>query len=73
MASLPRISGAQAIKAFRRLGWEVARQRGSHVTLVKRGSRLIITVPAHPELDRGTLRRLIRDAGVSVDEFLEQL
>jgi predicted RNA binding protein YcfA (HicA-like mRNA interferase family) len=71
LSKLPRISGVEAIKAFARLGWRVARQKGSHVTLVKEGSQLILTVPLHRELDRGTLRRLIRDAGVTVEEFLE--
>jgi len=41
--------------------------------MVKEGERLILTVPLHRELDRGTLRRLIRDAGLTVDEFLEAL
>ncbi len=70
MSKLPRISGVEAIKVFGRLGWQVARQRGSHVTLVKPGTRLILTVPLHPELAPGTLRRLIRDAGLSVEQFL---
>jgi len=70
VSKLPRISGVEAIKVFGRLGWQVARQRGSHVTLVKPGTRLILTVPLHPELAPGTLRRLIRDAGLSVEQFL---
>lgn len=73
MTKLPRVSGVEAIKAFGRLGWRVARQRGSHVTLVKEGTQLILTVPLHSELDRGTLRRLIRDAGVTVEEFVDAL
>ncbi|HKZ59115.1 MAG TPA: type II toxin-antitoxin system HicA family toxin [Candidatus Thermoplasmatota archaeon] len=73
MGKLPRIKGADAVKAFGRHGWRPARQRGSHLTMVKEGERLILTVPLHRELDRGTLRRLIRDAGLTVDEFLEAL
>ena len=70
MSKLPRISGTEAIKAFRRFGWQKVRQRGSHVTRAKAGTQLVLTVPLHFELDRGTLCRLIRDAGISVDEFL---
>ena len=55
------------------MGWRPDRQRGSHLTLVKEGERLTLTVPPHRELDRGTLGRLIRDAGLTVDEFLEAL
>jgi predicted RNA binding protein YcfA (HicA-like mRNA interferase family) len=71
VSKLPCISGVDAVKAFSRLGWQVARQRGSHLTPVKPGARLILTVPLHPELAPGTLRRLIRDAGISVDQFLD--
>jgi predicted RNA binding protein YcfA (HicA-like mRNA interferase family) len=73
VGKLPRVSGVEAIKAFSRLGWHVARQRGSHVTLAKEGAQLILTVPLHRELDRGTLRRLIREAGITVEEFLDAL
>jgi predicted RNA binding protein YcfA (HicA-like mRNA interferase family) len=66
---LPVVSGRQAIAAFERDGWMVARQESSHVTMKKRGCRFLLTVPRAKELDTGTLRRLIRDAGLSVEEF----
>ncbi len=70
MPKLPVISGTEAIKAFSRAGWQVARQKGSHVQMVKEGHEAILTVPLHPELDRGTLRALIRLSGLTVEEFV---
>ncbi len=60
------------MEALSRLGYRVARQRGSHVRLVCDG-RTPVTVPLHKELDRGTLRSIIRTAGISVQEFCELL
>ena len=73
MASLPVVSGAEAIRAFERAGWHRARQKGSHVSLVKPGVHANLSVPLHRELDRGTLRKLIKLAGLSVDDFVELL
>ena len=70
MASLPVVSGLEAIRAFEAAGWRRARQKGSHVSLVKAGVNVNLSVPLHQELDRGTLRKLIRLAGLSVDEFV---
>jgi predicted RNA binding protein YcfA (HicA-like mRNA interferase family) len=69
---LPVISGDEFVKAAARLGYAVERQRGSHMMLRCPG-RKPLTVPRHDELDRKTLRGLIRDAGVSVEEFIELL
>jgi len=73
MARLPVISGADAIKAFHRTGWRAVRQSGSHVVMVKAGADATLSIPLRPELKRGLLRALIRDAGISVDEFVELL
>lgn len=71
MARLPRdCSGADAVKAFERAGWSRDRQKGSHVTLIKPTSPVVLTVPLHDVLALGTLRALIRDAGLTVDEFV---
>jgi len=70
---LPVVSGRQAIAAFEGDGWGVARQESSHVTLKKRGVGFLLTVPMARELDAGTLRRLIRDGGMSVEQFRELL
>ena len=73
MPKLPRISGRKAVRAFQRAGWEVARQRGSHVVLTKTGSIYTLSVPLHPVLGPGLLRDLIRKAGLTVKEFTELL
>ncbi len=60
MAKLPVCSGWEAVAAFERAGWVNKRQRGSHVSMIKSGSIYVLTVPLHAELDRSTLRSLIR-------------
>jgi predicted RNA binding protein YcfA (HicA-like mRNA interferase family) len=69
MASLPVVSGKQAVKAFVSAGWAEDRQKGSHVILVKPGHMASLSVPQHKELAPGTLRSLIRAAGMTVDQF----
>lgn len=66
---LPIISSRQAIRAFERLGWEVVRQRGSHIIMVKEFQTSSLSVPERKELPKGTLRSLIRTAGITVEEF----
>jgi predicted RNA binding protein YcfA (HicA-like mRNA interferase family) len=73
MATLPVVSGKQAIAAFQKAGWQVARGGKSHVVLTKDAERNNISVPLHDELDRGTLRSIIRKAGLTVDEFTKLL
>jgi predicted RNA binding protein YcfA (HicA-like mRNA interferase family) len=70
MSKLPVVSGAQCVKALVKAGFVVYRQRGSHITLVRVEPSAQTTVPNHKELDRGTLRAIIRQAGLSVDEFI---
>jgi predicted RNA binding protein YcfA (HicA-like mRNA interferase family) len=69
MARLPVLSGAEAVKVFQQAGWTVDRQRGSHVILVKDGHPATLSVPDHRELAKGTLRSLIRAAGMTTDDF----
>ena len=73
MSRLPIVSGAVAIRAFQAAGWIVARQKGSHVILTKSLRKANLSVPLHKELDPGTLRGLIRDSGMTVEEFLEHV
>lgn len=73
MSKLPVISGAECIKALEQTGFAVDRQRGSHLILVRESPRTTVSVPDHKELDRGTLRAIIRQAGLSVDAFTELL
>ena len=69
MTKLPVCSGEAAVRAFQRAGWTWARQRGSHVSLVKADSAVVLTVPLQRELGPGLLRSLIRKAGLTVEEF----
>jgi predicted RNA binding protein YcfA (HicA-like mRNA interferase family) len=71
MASLPDVSGERAVRTFQKAGWVKDRQHGSHVILVKSGNAASLSVPQHRELAPGTLRSLIRAAGMSVDQFVD--
>jgi predicted RNA binding protein YcfA (HicA-like mRNA interferase family) len=73
--ALPVVSGRDAVKAFSRIGFvlQPGRGKGSHMVLVRMQPPAVLTVPDHRELRRGTLRALIRDAGISVDGFVELL
>jgi len=69
---LPRISGDEAARALERADFARVSQRGSHLKLRTDGGRVVI-IPMHRELAAGTLRSIIRQSGLSVDEFLERL
>ncbi len=73
MGSVPLLRPREVIKAFERLGWEVARQRGSHIIMTKTGHIATLSIPDHPYVARGTLRGLIAKAGISIEEFLSKL
>ncbi len=72
MPGLPVVSVDDLVTALRASGYEIERMRGSHMMLRCRG-RKPLTVPRHREFDRRTLRGLIRDAGLTVEEFVELL
>lgn len=71
MPKLPHLSGADIIRALERLGFARTRQKGSHV-IMRRGASGCV-VPLHREVKTGTLAGLLRQAGVSADEFIEAL
>jgi predicted RNA binding protein YcfA (HicA-like mRNA interferase family) len=73
LPDLPVVSGRDARRAFERLGWVFRRQTGSHVILTRTGSLASLSIPDHRELAPGTLRKLIRLAGVTVDQFRDAL
>jgi predicted RNA binding protein YcfA (HicA-like mRNA interferase family) len=69
---LPVVSGLRAAKAFGRIGYEVDVQEGSHMILRHaEPPHRRLSVPNHKELAKGTLRTLIRDAGLTVQEFVD--
>jgi predicted RNA binding protein YcfA (HicA-like mRNA interferase family) len=73
MGRLANISGKEAVKAFQKAGWQPLGQVGSHLVMIKQGLRVNLSIPQHKELSVGTLRALIRHAGMTVDEFLALL
>jgi predicted RNA binding protein YcfA (HicA-like mRNA interferase family) len=73
MTKLPRISGRDCIKALEKIGFYFKRREGSHIIMRRDKPFAQIVVPNHNELDKGTLRSIIRQAGVSVEEFVDKL
>ena len=73
MRKLPRISGRECVKALEKEGFYFKRQEGSHIILRRDNPFAQVVVPAHKELDRGTLRAISRQAGLSIDEFVKLL
>jgi predicted RNA binding protein YcfA (HicA-like mRNA interferase family) len=71
MSDLPVISGREAVGTFQRAGWHHVRSKGSHMIMIKPGMPVNLSIPDHKELDRGTLRKLIRLSHLTVQEFIE--
>ena len=70
MSVLPRVSGLEVVKTLAKAGYEQDRQRGSHIILRQVASpHRRVVVPDHKEVAKGTLRAIIRQAGLTVDEF----
>lgn len=73
MTKLPSVSGRQCLRALEKLGFTLRRQEGSHMILRRDDPFSQVVVPDHRELDRGTLRAILRQAGVEVATFIEML
>jgi predicted RNA binding protein YcfA (HicA-like mRNA interferase family) len=73
MSKLPVISGRECVRALERAGFYFKRQTGSHIILRRDDPFAQVVVPDHRTLDRGTLRAIIRQTGLSVDEFVDIL
>ncbi|MBO9369574.1 MAG: type II toxin-antitoxin system HicA family toxin [Chloroflexi bacterium] len=73
MSKLPQVSGRECAKALFKAGFYLKRREGSHMILRRDVPFAQVVVPDHPELDRGTLRAIIRQAGLSVEEFVHLL
>ena len=73
MSRLPTVSGRQCVRALARIGFLIIRQRGSHIVLRRDDPHAQLVVPNHKELDRGTLRAIIRQANLGVQEFIDLL
>jgi predicted RNA binding protein YcfA (HicA-like mRNA interferase family) len=70
MSKLSVVSGKKCVKILGKAGFYLKRREGSHITLRRDTPFAQVVVPDHKELDRGTLRAIIRQAGLSVDEFV---
>lgn len=73
MPSLPRVSGRDTVKALSKVGFEFRRQVGSHMILKRESDGKRISVPNHDELPKGTLRAIIRQADLTVEQFANLL
>ena len=71
MSKLPVISGRKCVKALKNVGFYFKRRESSHIILRRDEPFSQIVIPDHEELDRGTLRAIIRQAGLSIDEFVK--
>jgi predicted RNA binding protein YcfA (HicA-like mRNA interferase family) len=73
MTKLPRISGGNCAKALEKIGFRFIRQKGSHMVYRRDDPYAQVIIPDHKEIHAGTLRDIIRDAGLSVEEFVDLL
>ena len=73
MSKLPRLSGRECVQALSKAGYVFVRQHSSHIILRRKEPFSQLTVPDHKELDRGTLRAIIRQAGLQVEGFVKLL
>lgn len=75
MPKLPSVSGERVVRALNRAGFAELRQKGSHVSLEKRTSEVVLrtVVPMHSALAKGTLADILKQSGLTLDEFLEFL
>ncbi len=73
MSVLPVLSGRECVKALAKKGFNIKRQHGSHIIMRRDEPYSLVVVPDHNVIDKGTLRSIIRQAGITVDEFLDYL
>ena len=73
MSKLPQVSGKNCLKALNKVGFFVKRQKGSHIIVCRNDPFAEVVIPNHKTLDKGTLRAIIRQADLDVDEFIELL
>ena len=69
----PLVSGREIVKAFQRMGYRVVSQRGSHIKIRNDAEDITLIIPDHREVDRWTLKGILRDAGISVEVFIKLL
>jgi len=70
MPGMPVLSGQDLARPLEILGWSIVRQRGSHMIMTREGSLVTLSVPNHKTIAGGTLRSIVRLAGLTMEEFL---
>lgn len=65
--------GEEVVRVFESLGWHVARRRGNHIVMIKDVETATLSVPDHKEVAKGTVRSLIRSAGLTTEQFLASI
>jgi len=70
MGHIPGLSGQEVVQIFESFGWHLARQKGSHLIMVKQGQIATLSIPNHKEIAKGTLRSLVRSANLTMDQFV---
>ena len=73
MTKPPLLSGTKIVKAFEKLGYYRASQKGSHIKIRNDTRQITLIIPDHKEVDRWTLRGIIRDAELTIEEFIHLL
>lgn len=73
MSRLPVVSGQECIRALESISFEIRRQKGSHIIMQRKTPYAMVVVPDHKTVKPGTLRKIIKDAGLTVDEFIHLL
>ena len=73
MTKLPLLAARKVIRALLRLGYSIDHQKGSHIVLKSEDGQRTIVVPDHDELDRGTLKAIIKQADIEIDDLLSVL
>ena len=73
MGKLNVISGRKLVKVFEKFGWTEIRRKSSHIIMVKKGEIITLSIPDHDEVAKGTLRSLLRSAGITIEEYIKTL
>ncbi len=73
LSKLPVVSGEEVVKALQRLGWYVSRQRGSHIIMDHEVTQGHVTIPQHAALAKPTLKSILIEAEVPLDDFIDAL
>ena len=70
MPQIPSLRASEVVNIFEKLGWRMARQKGSHMIMIKTAEIASLSIPNHNPVAKGTLRSLIRSANLTVSDFL---